>query len=115
MCYGMGCSKESQGTGTCTDPHLCTFEQEQEMQNEVNTMQRKTNFYCPNCEDDHKRNYLTHDRGIWRCLECGEVYTTATLREAYEDEYEGLIADAEWIKDSMLDGLEELDQSKVAA
>ena len=63
-----------------------------------------TQFYCPNCERSGKRNLLAQEKetGQYMCNYCDEHYTPSSLRDEYQQDYNTLISDAAWIRDSMI-------------
>lgn len=67
---------------------------------------RKTQFYCPECEQHRTRAYMHTDGVIYGCPECGASGCKQYLVDEYEAEAKRLETDAAWIRNNMLKALE---------
>lgn len=98
------CSTCSVHGGYCTEnPRQCpTYHEFQRIE-----AMKKTNFYCPECNQAGICADLFSDGEKFHCKRCEESFTKDQLIEAYASELEKLEADALFVKRYMLNPLTE--------
>lgn len=97
MCCGMGCPFEACDGGCGRGSALCPEEAYRDRA--AAGRAAGTELHCPDCGSGGQRACLRRDgRGDYLCPTCGVCHTPEQLRDAYQAEYDDLMADAAWTR-----------------